>query len=164
MSDTPSHPVNPETPDYPEGAVCTAGCGHRHSGMWRAVLYTPVVLILGGLAALATFPELAEYATPLVGDQASCSSQNGCPIAACANALSSAMGYSAQSAASSAPSCCSAKRAAFSCCVDSAEAPATSESAEVISGPLTSTDDGAADATAAVNAVATLEPENTLSN
>lgn len=36
------------------------------NGFLRAVLYTPVVIVLGGLAALATFPDLANYASPLI--------------------------------------------------------------------------------------------------
>lgn len=58
----------------PNSITCAGRC-QKH-GTLNAVFYTPVVLIFGGLVALATFPEIAEYATPWIGEPVS---QHVCP-------------------------------------------------------------------------------------
>ncbi len=47
--------------------ACSRGCQMCGKGILRAVVYAPVVLILSGLAALAMFPDLADYGYPLIG-------------------------------------------------------------------------------------------------
>jgi len=73
----------------------------------RAILYMPVVLLAGGMAAVAMFPGLAEYAAPLLGGS----------------------GASQCAAGSTADSCCST---AASCSSDCAESCVDAASA----GPL----------------------------
>ena len=91
--------INPETNVNSQAGTSNPGRTRRRSGLVRAVLYAPVVLMLGGLAALATFPELAEFAKPLVGDS---SQKYQCPIAAMM-----AMVNGSGSSCSSAPCCLS---------------------------------------------------------
>ena len=40
--------------------------GASRSGFWRAMMYMPVVLLTSAFVAVAMFPNLAEYATPLL--------------------------------------------------------------------------------------------------
>lgn len=56
MSDNNIQPGNPELDILADSTVPPTGRGIRRSGLLRAVLYTPVVLMLSGLAASATFP------------------------------------------------------------------------------------------------------------
>jgi hypothetical protein len=51
--------------------TCAGGCPHGFSGVLRAIVYAPLVLVVGGFAAVAAFPNLAEYATPLIGESTS---------------------------------------------------------------------------------------------
>ncbi len=114
MSDQNIPAANTEQP-----AACSKGCQHRGGGILRAAMYTPVVLILGALGALATFPELAEYATPLIGE-ADC---NTCPIsAALARARQScsvSQGCGSSKGCSSSQS--SSQEDAMGCCPTSSE-------------------------------------------
>ena len=71
MSDQDIPVTNAENNPESQPAVCSTG-SKRRSGLMRVVLYTPVALLLGGLASLAAFPELANYATPLIGESSSC--------------------------------------------------------------------------------------------
>ena len=164
MSNPNETPATPESKNESSGASCAAGCNHRGAGIMRAVLYTPVVLIVGGLAALATFPDLAKYATPLIGDSGE---KNSCPLSNLVSAVSGVQCCpSMRASAASAGSCCS-KRSA--CCSASEES--VSESDEPINAELTSVeieplgDDQPADAISAVNMVTvnSIEAE-TLSN
>ena len=54
--------------------TCVGGC--ENHGTLSALFYTSIVLILGGLVALAAFPEIAEYATPWIGEPVN---QHVCP-------------------------------------------------------------------------------------
>ena len=67
---TPSNsPSNtPEFTSEPSTITCAGGCHHKRPGLFRAVVYAPFVLVVGTLVAMATFPGLAEYATPLIGE------------------------------------------------------------------------------------------------
>ena len=58
----------------PKPLTCAGGCQNHRT--FIAVFYTPIVLIFGGLVALATFPEIAEYAVPWIGEPVS---QHVCP-------------------------------------------------------------------------------------
>lgn len=53
---------------------CAGGC-ENHDTL-TAVFYTPVLLLIGGFAALATFPEIAEYAAPWIDEPVA---QHVCP-------------------------------------------------------------------------------------
>lgn len=148
--------VNSDAGFNPESTPCHTGCAHRKFGLLRVVMYTPIVLLLSGLAALATFPELAQYASPHVGDA---SVKYQCPIAA----MMAAFGGSGTSCSSSASSCSSAPAYSGGCCgggimrcgitVENI----STESSEVPSGDLTlndssaSSDESPADAIAAAN-------------
>ena len=86
-----------ETAVKPNSMTCAGGC--QNHGTLSTVFYTPVVLICSGLVALATFPEIAEYATPWIGEPVSqhvcpsvcgtsassnqCGSMNGCSNTSC---------------------------------------------------------------------------------
>lgn len=161
MSDQNNLPVNPDTNSQPQSANCAHSRSHR-GGLLRAALYTPVVLLLSGLAALATFPELANYAAPMMGDSTSCSS-GGCPIAALASFLT---GHQSQEQAPA--SCCSmgqsratallSTETSGGCCMGTSSCPsAAAESSataeEPVSVPLTSTESLPLDATLVANDV-----------
>lgn len=68
------------------GTCPTAGCKCQH-GMLKRVVYGFIVMTFGGLAALAMYPELADYAYPLMGKpshtgfmgERPCSSDGACP-------------------------------------------------------------------------------------
>ncbi|WP_010584995.1 hypothetical protein [Schlesneria paludicola] len=170
MSDEQLQPVSNEA--NPADSSCPTGGHCRRSGLMRAVLYTPVVVILSGLAALAMFPELSRYATPLVGD--SSSGNISCPISALASRLgcgscpskSSADTVNAvlASAAANQPSgCCSTSAIArFGCCAGATACQA--EASEAEESPVTdvapSTDEAPADAFTAAN----VDEANTPSN
>ena len=47
--------------------ACSSSCHMCGKGILRAVVYAPLALILSGLAALAMFPDLADYGYPLIG-------------------------------------------------------------------------------------------------
>jgi hypothetical protein len=47
--------------------VCSCDCRSCCNGILRAALFAPVVLFLGALAAVAMFPDLADYGYPLFG-------------------------------------------------------------------------------------------------
>lgn len=155
-------PANHEVTPNSTPNACTAGCQHKKGGgLLRAVLYTPVIIVLGGLAALATFPDLAQYASPLI-DQLPKSAMNQkcgsrCPSSTPAIDLSNPVYQQA-------PTCCEAsnvltKRFAsmgLGCCEDSATCPASSAaSADGALAMITedATAELPADATAAVNAI-----------
>jgi hypothetical protein len=63
MSNTNDLPTNVDS----NPVACSSGCHMCGNGVLRAVAYAPVVLILSGLAALAMFPDLADYGYPLIG-------------------------------------------------------------------------------------------------
>lgn len=170
MSDQNIPSTNAESNVEPQ-AVCSTGCKNHNSGILRAVLYTPIVLILGGLAALATFPELANYATPLIGES---NSQYTCPIAAALgmagkSGCSSMRSSCSSSSQSDSMGCCPAmSNATSSCCPSAGASSSASESAAgddltnadtPISAPI-SADDEPADAIAVVNAVDQESPSN----
>ncbi len=58
----------------PNSVTCSGGC--QNHGNLTAVFYTPIILLFGGFAALAMFPEIAEYATPWIGESVG---QHVCP-------------------------------------------------------------------------------------
>ena len=76
----------------------------RGASIVRAVLYTPIILAAGALAAVAMFPGLAEYASPLIGPTSgasqscagstamSCSSVTADPSEGCSASMISASG------------------------------------------------------------------------
>lgn len=150
-------PANTDTTANPQPDACATGCRTKKSGLYRAVLYTPIALMLSTLAALATFPDLARYASPLIGE--SCSSQEyNCPIAAVANMMG--YGKASQTAASG---CCSGSgMSSFSCCP--ALTPCSSQSSESATSELpadsASAEEAPADAFSAANAVEVDSPSN----
>jgi hypothetical protein len=67
--------INPPDSDA-QATACSTSCQSCGSGLLRAMVYTPVVLIVGAMGAVAMFPDLAEYAAPLVScSSGGCSSQ-----------------------------------------------------------------------------------------
>ena len=80
MSDTNDLPTTADS----QSVACATVCKHRRSVILRAALYTPVVLVLSALGAVAMFPNLADYASPIIGE----SHCSNCPI----RALCSLMG------------------------------------------------------------------------
>ncbi|MBM4074653.1 MAG: hypothetical protein FJ267_03320 [Planctomycetes bacterium] len=63
--------LNPVDPNQVTTVCSTSSCGcslGRMKTFVRAVLYVPLILLVGTYAAVAMFPELAEYATPLIGN------------------------------------------------------------------------------------------------
>ena len=54
--------------DEPMPPVCSRDCYSCGKAMLRAAVYAPVILILGALAALVMFPDLADYGYPLIGN------------------------------------------------------------------------------------------------
>ena len=48
-------------------SMCRPG-GCENHGALTAVFYTPILLLFGGFAALATIPEIAEYAAPWIDE------------------------------------------------------------------------------------------------
>lgn len=167
MSDEQLQPVSNDTNS------AGANGPRRRSGLMRAVLYTPVAVLLGGLAALATFPELARYATPIVGEAPS--SSNSCPISALANRMGCGSCPSkssadmvnavlASAASTNAPAaCCSTSAVArFSCCGSAESCP--TEKSQATESPVADSASSAeplpADAFAAANA----EESDTASN
>ncbi len=51
-----------------KSGVFGSGCDSCGRGILRAVVFAPVILILGAFAALAMFPDLADYGYPLIGN------------------------------------------------------------------------------------------------
>ncbi len=47
--------------------VCSSGCHSCGKTLLRAIVYAPLILIFGALAALAMYPDLADYGYPLIG-------------------------------------------------------------------------------------------------
>lgn len=148
---------DPNSNSNVQAVTCASGCQHKRSGMLRAVLYTPVVLILGGLATLAAFPDLAEYASPLIGHS---SSNSQCPL----QALMSGSGGCCARKAMATGSCSSSQAGSCSassmpCCTFEE----SSTSAEPANDNLTmneSADESPVDALAVVNAVDLETPSN----
>jgi hypothetical protein len=63
-----SNSYDPRTTAESKPIVFSSGCHSCGKGVLRATVYASVVLILGGLAALAMFPDLADYGYPLIGN------------------------------------------------------------------------------------------------
>ena len=66
MTENLNQPNNQDENLQPQGPACSTGkcCS---GGFLRALVYTPAILCLGALAALATFPELADRIAPSNG-------------------------------------------------------------------------------------------------
>ncbi|MEK6263009.1 MAG: hypothetical protein AABP62_30890 [Planctomycetota bacterium] len=80
MSDT--NPLDTTAALGPETKSATSSAGsrwYRSGPLLRAVFYTPMVLAAGALSAAVVFPELSEYASPLLDV-----SQHGCPFSSVA--------------------------------------------------------------------------------
>ncbi len=170
MSENNVSPVTSET------QTCASSCNHRRSGLLRAVLYAPIVLIAGGMASMAMFPGLSEYATPLIGDSAG--SECSCPLTRLAKMVGfnsrseqtcSSQGASAGSCSASvnemsAGSCPSQSMSSGTCCPSTGSCPAAAEtnsSAEAVpSLDSASTNELPADAFAAINSVDLETPSN----
>ena len=58
----------------PNSMTCAGGCPNHET--LTTVFYTPILILFGGFAALATFPEIAEYAAPWIDEPVS---QHVCP-------------------------------------------------------------------------------------
>lgn len=57
------------------GANCSNCCQRKFSTLARAIVYIPMFVLIGGMSAIAMYPELAEYAAPLLPEQThSCNS------------------------------------------------------------------------------------------
>jgi len=63
MTEANDLPISPESKAVESSTSCSSCC----PGMMKAVLYTPVVLLVGALAAVAMYPDLADYGYPLIG-------------------------------------------------------------------------------------------------
>ncbi len=126
MSDANDLPMTTDA----ESATGSTGCHcGKSGGILRAVLYTPIILIIGGLAAVATFPNLAEYATPLIGEtHCSSTGMTSCSSAAMPHSCSS-HGHSEQMSSpdDSAGSCPSSMTLGSGCCPHSRQAAAMAE-------------------------------------
>ena len=165
MTHTNESPVSTEAAVESQPAACSSGCKHGRSGLLRAVLYTPIVLILGALGAVAMFPDLAEYASPVIGQSKSCN----CPLKAMCAAMGFGESGSSQAAAeastSSAPCCRNSGMSSMSmggcqgnsaCSSESGACPSASASVsaeEVPTGEVTAVDEAPADAFAVLNRV-----------
>jgi hypothetical protein len=64
MSDVNEIPPTPES----NGPVCSTASNVLSACLFRLAMYAPVALIMSGLAALAMYPELADYGYPLTGN------------------------------------------------------------------------------------------------
>ena len=157
--------VTPAASDSP----AVGATPRRGLGVLRAALYAPVVLIVSAMGAVAMFPDLAEYASPLIGN--SSGSECTCPIARLAHLIgqgkSAGEGCSSQAissgSCSAARSCSASAMSTEGCCPHSGSCPSTS--AETASEPATSLDLTAveevpADAFAAANNVDLDTPSN----
>ena len=63
MSDTKNLPTKIDA----KPVACSSGCKSCGKSILRAALYTPLILFFGALAALAMYPDLADYGYPLIG-------------------------------------------------------------------------------------------------
>ena len=175
MSDEELHAASTEL--NATNASCPTGGHGRRSGLMRAVLYTPVVVLVSGLAALATFPELARYATPLTGESSggnytcplsALASRMGCGSCSSKSSTDLANAVLAMEPASDAPSGCCARAALarFSCCAqpDACPSSSTTEQSDEADSPVTenapSADEAPADAFTTANSTASDAPSN----
>ena len=154
--------------------ACSSGCPACCSskGLLRAVAYMPVVMVLGALAALAMFPDLADYGYPLIGNPSHtgftgehpCSITSGNSSCSVAPALPGSCSFpSTPSTANSTESggCCPTSRAgqiSTEVKVESNKA-AEEASGDVAGGSITS-DELPADATSPLNIVDLEVPSN----
>ena len=86
--------------DQADAAACSSGgCPSCCKGVMRAAVYMPVALILGGLAAVAMFPDLADYGYPLIGkpSQIGFSGERPCSAGGSCSAGTKHSGYPLQS-------------------------------------------------------------------
>lgn len=160
MSNSEATSASPET-NQPSSTTTT----RRHDGIVRAALYAPAILLIGGLAALAAFPNLADYAAPLV---AVSSAKPVYPFNG--TGMSPGGGGCCGLSRPTGGSCSLAKlsggcgSAAFSCCTLSDDVSAESNepvSAELAANVTTaSSTDAPADAFAAVNVTTEIAPAN----
>jgi hypothetical protein len=109
-------PVMPDV-NAPISVTCSGGC--QNHGTLTAVFYTPIFLLFGGFAALATFPEIAEYATPWIGESVG---QHVCPSV---NRASTGPSSSGITAGCSNPVCSTSVAEGAACC-DHSELPGCS--------------------------------------
>jgi hypothetical protein len=160
-SDLPS--TTPELKTEMQKPTCAGGCNHSGGGIMRAVAYTPIVLLAGAMAAIAMFPNLAEYATPLIGESTgnlTCALKNTSGEGHCCASMQAAAGC-CPTAGIRTGGGCGLKR--FHCILN----PESSVDSEApINAELTNseselrTDDSPADAYAAVNSVDAETPSN----
>lgn len=113
-----------------ESSTCPiGGCKCQH-GLLRAAVYLPAILILSGMAAVAMFPDLADYGYPLIGKPSHTGFKGAgeCPGGLCPSPLAVSRSIEpvkpASSDDSAIPSCCAepVSRARSFCCPVSAEA------------------------------------------
>src|SRR4051794_18568882 len=71
MTENHIQPNNQDENLQSQSAASSTTGFRRRSGFLRAVVYTPAILCLGALAALATFPELADRIAASGGSHAS---------------------------------------------------------------------------------------------
>ena len=83
MPELPVMPVMPDAcePNQTDESIvgsksmsCSGGCEHHET--LTALFYTPILLLFGGYFALATIPEIAEYAAPWIDEPVG---QHDCP-------------------------------------------------------------------------------------
>ena len=176
MSDNVLPPTNPEGNSANPPEACASGCQHRTgNGLLRAVLYTPVVIVLGGLAALATFPDLAQYAAPLIDHLPKSAMNAKCPFQCQSSSkaidLSNPVYHQEKSCCESSSGLsmrlAAIKRnaaSAFSCCSDSAGCPASSEGNNDGALAMLITEDVSAESPADATAVANVADADSASN
>ena len=177
MSDNVLPPTNPEANPETPPIVCASGCQHGTSGgLLRAVLYTPVVVMLGGLAALATFPELAQYASPLIDHLPKSAMNAKCPFQ-CQSSSNQSIDLS-NPVYHQEKSCCESgiganlrlaalkqnAASAFSCCEANGACPASSEGKSDGAVAMVITEEVSAETPADATAVANVAEADSASN
>lgn len=107
-----------------DASACSTGCCKMCPGTWRAVVMLPAMVLLGGMAAVTMFPELADYGYPLFGrpSHTGFTGAGPCPGGLCPSPLATARSVDAVKPASSEdatiPNCCAepTSRARSFCC------------------------------------------------
>ena len=163
-SDTPTGAVDSKADLEP--ITCAGGCPQHN--ILRAIFYTPVVLLVGSMAVLATYPEFAEYATPFIGEhyEESCCAGSGLAAASKmsgGHCCSSEGNKSSRMLASNLNGCHACPASDSGCCVTGAAQVSAEEPIHVELEAMKSEtidEHAPADATAAVNFVELEKPSN----
>jgi hypothetical protein len=161
------------TTDESKPIVCSSGCHSCGKGILRAAVYAPVVLIFGALAALAMFPDLADYGYPLIGNpshtgftgERPCSIILGNSSCSASVALPGSCSFSSNPSSSNSTEssgCCPMSRARQISSEANTESPATAEevSGDFVTESTSIIEEIPADATLPLNLVDSEVPSN----